>query len=75
MASLTLASVVTGPVAYYATVFLTNVLPNDPSIYLTLVVFGIISGAVGGYLAARIWERNLKARFKSEMAGFNSPAT
>ncbi len=63
--SLTIASAIVGPVAYYATVYLTPILPSDPSIYATIIVVGIVSGAVGGLLAARIWERNLKARFRS----------
>jgi hypothetical protein len=63
--SLTLASVITGPLAYYATVFLTSLLPNDPSIYATIIIYGIFSGAIGGYFAVVVWERNLKARFKS----------
>lgn len=65
ISSLTLASIITGPVAYYATVFVTKLLPNDPSIYASIIVFGIISGAVGGYLAVKVWEKNLSARFKS----------
>ena len=65
--ALTLASIVTGPIAYYATVFLTNLLPNDPSIYATIIVYGVFSGAVGGYLAVRIWEKNLSARFRSTL--------
>ncbi len=63
--SLTIASAVVGPVAYYATVYLTPILPNDPTIYATIIVVGLVSGGVGGLLAARIWERNLKARFGS----------
>jgi hypothetical protein len=61
--SLTIASGIVGPVAYYATVYLTPLLPSDPSIYATIVIVGVVSGGVGGILAARIWERNLKARF------------
>jgi hypothetical protein len=63
VASLTLASVITGPIAYYATVFLTSLLPNDPTIYATIIIYGVFSGAIGGYLAVKVWERNLKARF------------
>ncbi|MDV3277930.1 MAG: hypothetical protein LYZ69_05625 [Nitrososphaerales archaeon] len=63
--ALTLASIITGPVAYYATVFVTALLPNDPSIYASIIVFGIFSGAIGGYFAVKVWERNLKARFSS----------
>lgn len=67
VASLTLSSVITGPVAYYATVFVTHLLPNEPSIYASVIIFGVFSGAIGGYLAVKIWEKNLKARFKSVM--------
>ena len=63
--ALTAASGIVGPVAYYATVYLTPLLPNDPTIYTTIVVVGVVSGAVAGFLAVRIWERNLKARFMS----------
>ncbi|MFI5404694.1 MAG: hypothetical protein ACHQYR_03100 [Candidatus Gagatemarchaeaceae archaeon] len=63
--SLTIATAVVGPVAYYATVYLTPILPSDPSIYATIIIVGVVSGAVGGILATRIWDRNLKARFKS----------
>lgn len=33
-------------------------------VYIPIVVWGIISGALGGYISARVWERNLKSRFK-----------
>ncbi len=63
--SLTLASGVVGPVAYYATVYLTPILPSDPSIYATIIIVGVVSGAAAGYIAVRLWERNLKSRFRS----------
>jgi len=63
--SLTIASAIVGPVAYYSTVYLTPLLPSNPSIYATIIVVGIVSGAVGGFLAAGIWDKNLKARFRS----------
>ncbi len=34
-------------------------------VYVPIIVWGILSGALGGFISARIWERNLKARFKS----------
>ncbi len=37
-------------------------------IYLPIVVWGIISGVVGGFLSARLWERNLRSRFRSVQA-------
>ncbi len=64
-ASLTLSSAVTGPVAYYFTLpFLTNA-PSDSTFYATIIIVGILSGAAAGYFAVRIWDRNLKARFKA----------
>ena len=37
-------------------------------VYGPLVVWGIISGTLGGYISDRVWERNLKPRFKSMQA-------
>ena len=34
-------------------------------VYAPIVVCGILSGIIGGFVSARIWERNLKARFRS----------
>ncbi len=34
-------------------------------VYVPIVVWGIVSGALGGFLSARVWEKNLKTRFKS----------
>jgi len=37
-------------------------------IYGPIVVWGIVSGTLGGYISDRIWERNLKPRFKPVQA-------
>jgi hypothetical protein len=37
--------------------------PHDPVTDLTILVFGVVSGAVAGAVAARLWNRNLMARF------------
>lgn len=34
-------------------------------VYLPIVVWGIVSGALGGYISARVWEKNLKPRFQT----------
>jgi hypothetical protein len=34
-------------------------------VYVPIVVWGIASGALGGFVSARIWEKNLKSRFKA----------
>jgi hypothetical protein len=77
-AAVTFSSAVTGTVAYFATLSALvslGFLPNDPTmdliLGLTIIVIGIVEGAAGGFLAARIWERNLKRRF----APIQSPST
>ena len=61
-AALTVSTGVVGFVAYYVTAVLTNVVPNELILDLSVLGFGIVSGAVGGYAAARVWNRYLKAR-------------
>ncbi len=49
-------SVVAFPSAFVA-------VPHDPLTDLTILVFGVVSGAVAGAIAARLWNRNMMARF------------
>jgi hypothetical protein len=67
-ASLGLASSVTGILAAYISISL-GILPYSPSlfavVYIPIIIWGILSGAVGGALSAKIWDRNLRARFKA----------
>jgi hypothetical protein len=37
--------------------------PHDPITDATILLFGVISGAAAGAIAARLWNRNLMARF------------
>ncbi len=37
--------------------------PHDPLTDLTILVFGVISGAIAGAVGARLWNRNLMSRF------------
>ena len=63
VASLTLSSATTGPIAYYATVS-AGLVPSSPvGFYLFLVAYGIVSGAIGAYLAVKLWNRNMKGWF------------
>lgn len=62
-AALTLSTGVVGFAAYYITAVLTNIVPNDLGLDATILGFGIVSGAAGGFLAARVWNRYLRARF------------
>lgn len=67
-ASLGLASSVTGILAAYISIAL-GILPYTPSlmavVYVPIIIWGVLSGAVGGAVSAKIWDRNLKARFSS----------
>lgn len=68
VATLGTASIITGILAAYTSIAL-GIIPYDPSllyiVYIPIVIWGVLSGALGGYISARIWEKNLKARFKS----------
>jgi hypothetical protein len=68
VATLGIASIITGVLAAYTSIAL-GIIPYDPSllyvVYIPIIIWGILSGALGGYVSARVWERNLKARFKS----------
>ena len=65
-ASLGLASTTTGILSAYFSITL-GIVPYTPSlfavIYIPIVIWGVLSGAVGGAVSARIWDKNLKARF------------
>jgi hypothetical protein len=56
---------VVGFVAYYLTAVATNLVPNNLVLDLTTLVFGVVSGAIGGFIAARVWNRSLKMRFQN----------
>jgi hypothetical protein len=58
---------VVGLGAFYVSVFafpasFTDV-PHDPVTDATILLFGVISGAAAGVIAARLWNRNLMPRF------------
>ena len=64
VASLSVSTIITGLVATYAFIALGfGTTAPFLDVYLPVLVVGALSGTIGGYLAARIWERNLKHRF------------
>lgn len=69
VAVMTISTGTTGVISYYTTVIVTQILPDQLAIGLTILVFGVASGAAGGYLAARVWNRNLRARFQNQTSG------
>jgi hypothetical protein len=69
IASLSLSTIITGLVSTYAFIALGfGTTAPFLDVYLPVLIVGALSGTVGGYFGARIWERNLKSRFQSEMA-------
>ena len=58
-----LSTGIVGFIAYYVTAVLTNLVPNEFFLDLTVLLFGVVSGAIGGAVAARVWNRSLMARF------------
>lgn len=68
VATLGVASIITGLLAAYTSIAL-GIIPYNPSliyvVYIPIIVWGIFSGSIGGLISAQIWERNLKARFRS----------
>lgn len=69
VASLSLSTIITGLVATYAFIALGfGTTAPFLEVYLPVLVVGALSGTIGGFLAARIWERNLKDRFQTVQA-------
>ena len=54
---------IVGFIAYYVTAVATNLVPNEFILDLTVLIFGVASGGVGGAVAGKLWNRNLMARF------------
>ena len=69
VASLSVSTIITGLVATYAFITLGfGTTAPFLDVYLPVLIVGALSGTLGGFLAARIWERNLKHRFQSVQA-------
>jgi len=69
VASLSVSTVITGLVATFAFITLGfGTTAPFVDVYLPVLVVGALSGTIGGLLAARIWDHNLKHRFASVQA-------
>jgi len=64
VASLSVSTVITGLVATYAFITLGfGTTAPFVDVYLPVLIVGALSGTIGGLLAARIWDHNLRHRF------------
>lgn len=69
VASLSASTIITGLVATYAFIALGfGTTAPFLDVYLPVLVVGALSGTIGGFLAARLWDRNLKHRFQPVQA-------
>ena len=76
VASLSVSTIITGLVATYAFIDLGfGTTAPFVYVYLPILVVGALSGTVGGLIAARIWERNLKSRFQPKTVPLGQPST
>ena len=60
VAAVTMSTAITGLASYYTTVHVLALLPRNPILEITILVMGVISGLLGGYLAVLIWRRALR---------------
>jgi hypothetical protein len=67
MACMMISTGAVGLAAFYVSVIAFpsafTAVPHDPVTDLTILIFGVVSGAVAGAIGARLWNRNLMARF------------
>ena len=62
VSAMIISTTVVGFIAYYVSVVLTGILPNEAGLDASVLAFGIISGALAGLAAARLWNRYMKSR-------------
>lgn len=58
--AVTLSTTIVGLASYYTTVYVVDLLPRNPVLEVGILVAGVISGLIGGYLAGLMWRRALR---------------
>jgi len=66
--AMTLSTAITGLASYYVTVHILALLPRNPILEVIILVVGVISGLLAGFLAALIWRKSLR-----HMVAISSP--
>ena len=60
VAAMTLATAFTGFLSYYSTTHLIGLIPRNLAMEITILIIGIVSGALAGYLTSVIWNKYLR---------------
>lgn len=59
-ASVIISTALVGLISYYTTVYILDLLPENPILEIGIFVIGIINSVAGGYLASLVWRKNLR---------------
>ena len=59
-AAMAVSTLLVGISSYYTTVHLLDLIPRNPVVEMIIIVVGTISGAVAGYIASLVWNKQLK---------------
>ncbi len=60
VAAMTLATAFVGVLSYYSTTHLIVLIPRNLAMEITILIIGIVSGALAGYLTSVIWNKYLR---------------
>ena len=60
MAAMTVSTAITGLASYYVTAHVLALVPRNPVLEITILLVGVVSGLLGGYLAMLIWRKALR---------------
>ncbi len=60
VAALAISTGLVGFLSYYTTGVLLAVLPMESSLAVPILIMGIISGAIGGYLTTALWNKHFR---------------
>ena len=68
MAAVTVSTALVGLASYYTTTFVFQLIPRNPMIEVGVLLAGTVSGLVGGYLAALVWQKSIRHFLASSSA-------
>lgn len=66
VAAMALSTGLVGFISYYTTVFMFRLIGRNPILEVIILITGVLSGAIAGYLASILWNKHLKnIKFRS----------